>query len=108
MKDKFSDGQGAEVVMKITCQRCQYTCFVAQTGHKNCINYVTNSHNITDKFEEVPEGWMVKANIGWCCPDCAQEYDKMMKNFILNATEKCEEIYHAYQKLSKNNKGIPK
>ena len=97
--NKFSDGLGADVVLKITCQRCQYTCFTAQTGHKNYINFVTNSHKITDQFEEVPEGWEIKANIGWCCPDCAQEYDKLIAYFITNGKE-CDEIYHAYQKLA--------
>lgn len=60
---RFEDEYGAEIVMRVTCQRCR----------KQIIRQKTSMV----EFEPMPRGWKVNRDFhyrGWWCPDCVKEY----------------------------------
>lgn len=78
----YKDKYGAEVVMRVTCQRCGAQVFMKQTGYNNMNAALTNRHSLLEQFEKIPEGWAIKHDIGgWCCPDCIEEYKVMIEKF---------------------------
>lgn len=59
----FKDEYGAELVIRVTCQRCNKQIF------RRKINI--------DEFEPMPKSWKVNRDFhyhGWWCPDCVKEY----------------------------------
>lgn len=85
MRNSYEDGCGAEVVMRVTCQRCGEQTFRKQIGYNNMDAASANRHSLLDQFEPMPEGWSIKAKVGWCCPECVKEYDLMIEKFKSNA-----------------------
>lgn len=90
----YKDEQGAEVVMRLTCQRCGAQAFRRQIGYGNSDNSIANSHSLYDQFESVPEGWEINHALGgWCCPKCAEEYHLMIEKFMTMTTRQLFENY---------------
>lgn len=80
MYDNYKDNYGAEVVMRVTCQKCGTQIYMKQIGYSCTDNRLNNSHSLSDQFEPMPKGWEIKNHIGWCCPHCVNEYN-FMKEF---------------------------
>lgn len=78
----YRDDYGAEVVLRVTCQRCGAQVFSKQTGYNNVDAAIANRHSLLDQFEQMPKGWQVKHDLGgWCCPKCVEEYNLMIEKF---------------------------
>lgn len=78
----LNDNYGAEIGMRVTCQRCGTQVFRKQTGYNNMDAAIANRHSMLDQFEKVPEGWLIKHDLGgWCCPKCIEEYNLMIESF---------------------------
>ena len=78
----YKDNYGAEVVMRITCQKCGTQVFRKQTGYNTIDAAIENRHSMLDQFEPLPEGWEIKHDLGgWLCPECMQKYNQMIENF---------------------------
>ena len=74
---------GAEIGMRVTCQRCGKKIFRKQTGFNSADSAVRNRHSFYDEFEPMPDGWKVKHDCGgWMCPDCVGLYEKTMSEFM--------------------------
>lgn len=74
---------GAEIGMRVTCQRCRTQTFRKQTGYNNIDAAMANRHSFLDQFEPMPEGWKVKREAnGWLCPKCAAEFDCIVEEFM--------------------------
>lgn len=74
---------GAEIGMRVTCQRCGVQTFRKQTGYNNMDAASANRHSFLDVFEPMPEGWKLehKAN-GWLCPRCAEMFASVVGEFL--------------------------
>ena len=78
----YKDDYGAEVVMRVTCQRCGKLVYRKQIGYNTMDAALENRHSLLDQFEKMPDGWKINNSIhGWCCPDCTKEYNEMVENF---------------------------
>jgi hypothetical protein len=78
----YKDNYGAEVVMRVTCQRCGTQVFRKQTGYNTIDAAIANRHSLLDQFEPMPEDWRIKHDLGgWCCPNCINEYNLMLERF---------------------------
>lgn len=89
----YKDDYGAEVVVRVTCQRCGVQVFRRQTGYNSLDAAMANRHSLLDQFEPMPEGWRIKHDLGgWCCPKCIEEYNLMINNFKNNAQSKCKTL----------------
>jgi uncharacterized protein YbdZ (MbtH family) len=78
----FKDDYGAEVVMRVTCQRCGTQIFRKQIGYCNVNAAIENRHDMFDQFEPIPEGWRIKHDLGgWCCSKCIEDYYSIIKKF---------------------------
>ena len=85
MRNHYEDNYGAEVVMRVTCQRCGEQTFRKQIGYNNIDAMSANRHSLLDQFEPMPDGWTIKHDVGgWCCPDCIKEYNLMIEKFKSN------------------------
>lgn len=74
---------GAEIGMRVTCQRCGAQTFRKQTGYSSGDAAIRNRHSFYDEFEPMPDGWKTEhAANGWLCPKCAKEYDSTMRVFM--------------------------
>ena len=63
MNKYINDGCGAELGIRITCQRCGKQVFRRKIS--------------VDEFEPIPRGWKVNRDFyyrGWWCPDCVKNY----------------------------------
>ena len=81
----YKDDYGAEVVMRITCQRCDKQVFRKQTGYNTIDAAIENRHSMLDQFEPEPEGWEIKHDLGgWLCPECMRKYNQMIENFKIS------------------------
>ena len=57
------DEYGAELGIRVTCQKCKKQIFRKQVK--------------IDDFEPMPRGWKINRdyhNFGWWCPECIKEY----------------------------------
>lgn len=78
----YKDGYGAEVVLRVTCQRCRAQTFQKQIGYNNNNAALANRHSLLDQFEAIEDGWKIKHDLGgWCCPNCIAKYNEIIKNF---------------------------
>lgn len=78
----YKDGYGAEVVLRVTCQRCGTQTFRKQTGYNTINAAFENRHSLLDQFEPIADGWKIKHDLGgWCCPNCIEQYDELINNF---------------------------
>lgn len=60
---RLIDEFGAELGIRVTCQKCGKQIFRKQIK--------------IDEFESMPKGWkknLYSHNYGWWCPDCVKEY----------------------------------
>lgn len=74
---------GAEIGMRVTCQRCGLQTFQKQTGYNNVDAAIANRHSFLEQFEPMPEGWKIKHEAGgWLCPECVEKYDAIIKKFM--------------------------
>lgn len=74
--DGLKDKYGAEIGMRVTCQRCGAQTFRQQTGYNNVDAAIRNRHSFYDQFEKMPEGWAIKHDMGgWLCPECIKTYN---------------------------------
>ena len=74
---------GAEIGMRVTCQRCQTQIFRRQTGYNNIDAAMVNRHSFLDVFEPMPEGWKIKHEAGgWLCTECVKKYDVIIQKFM--------------------------
>lgn len=63
MANFLKDTYGAELGIRITCQRCGKQVFRQKIS--------------VDEFEPMPRGWKVNRDFyyrGWWCPDCVKNY----------------------------------
>lgn len=81
MGNRLRDNCGAEIGMRVTCQHCHKQVFRAQTGYNSLDAMSANRHSFFDEFEPMPEGWKVKPELGWCCPNCVKEFELFLKKF---------------------------
>lgn len=59
----FKDNYGAELGVRVTCQRCGEQVFIRKIS--------------VDEFESIPRGWKVNRDFyhrGWWCPKCVKNY----------------------------------
>ena len=78
----YKDNYGAEVVMRVTCQRCGKQVFRKQTGYNTIDAAIVNRHSMLDQFEPMPEGWRIKHDLGgWLCPECSEKYNQVIETF---------------------------
>lgn len=78
----LKDNYGAEIGMRVTCQRCGKITFRKQTGYNSVDAAIQNRHSFYDQFEPVPNGWEKKHDLGgWCCPECIEKYNQVLENF---------------------------
>ena len=74
---------GAEIGMRVTCQRCGFQTFRKQTGYNNVDAAIANRHSFLDQFEPMPEGWKIKHEVGgWLCHQCVEKYDSIFQAFM--------------------------
>lgn len=74
---------GAEIGMRVTCQRCGKQIFLKQTGYSSADAAMRNRHSFYDQFEPMPAGWKVKHDAnGWLCPVCVKLFDRAIKEFM--------------------------
>ena len=73
---------GAEIGMRVTCQRCQTQIFRKQTGYNTLDAAMANRHSFLDVFEPMPEGWKINHELGgWICPKCSEQFDAIILKF---------------------------
>ena len=59
----LTDEYGAELGIRVTCQRCKKQIFRRKIS--------------VDEFEPMPKGWKVNRDYyyhGWWCPECIKNY----------------------------------
>ena len=66
----------------IVCDRCGNSCFLKNIGEGEADGVFTR----WNKFEPEPKGWGYSPRIGSLCPVCSSEYEKLIDNFMNNAT----------------------
>lgn len=74
---------GAEIGMRVTCQRCGTQTFRKQTGYNNVDAAICNRHSFYEEFEPMPDGWEIKhAANGWLCPQCVEVFNETINKFM--------------------------
>ena len=74
---------GAEIGMRVTCQRCGAQTFRKQTGYNTIDAAISNRHSFYDVFEPMPQGWEIKhAAHGWLCPQCVVLFNNAINGFM--------------------------
>ena len=68
----------AEVIGKMcSCDRCGATVFLRCTGKVKQDGGETSM----DTFEPYPDEWHFRIGIGSLCPECNEEYEKLVNDF---------------------------
>lgn len=62
----------------VTCDRCGMQTFLKCTGEGERDGGYTRWNT----FEDYPEGWEWRRDVGQLCPDCNQEYEKLIATFM--------------------------
>lgn len=62
----------------VTCDRCGKECRCRYKGGKE----LDGGFTYVEMFEEMPEAWKYRHEIGWLCPDCNTTYETLVKNFM--------------------------
>lgn len=65
----------------IVCDRCGNSCFLKRIGEE-----ADGGFTRWNVFEPEPIGWGYSPRIGRLCPVCSSEYEKLIDNFMNNAT----------------------
>ena len=68
----------------ITCDRCGETIFLRWEG----MSEFDGGYSKIQHFEKTPEGWGSVVGLGQLCPECHEEYDKLIKDFMEAANVK--------------------
>ena len=83
---------GAEIGMRVTCQRCGYQIFLRQTGYNNIDAAVANRHSFYDTFESMPEDWHIVRDLGgWVCGKCHEGYKNILNQYKAQYKESADE-----------------
>lgn len=83
MGNGLRDNYGAEIGMRVTCQRCGVQTFCRQTGYNNVDAACANRHSFLDQFEPVPDGWKIRHEAGgWLCPECNKSFDSVIQEYM--------------------------
>lgn len=61
-----------------SCDRCGETVFLKVIGEGEADGGFTR----WNKFEEAPEGWERRFEVGLLCPKCSEEYKKLLERFM--------------------------
>lgn len=64
--------------MIITCDRCGKEHRRALLGEKVLDGGFTRA----DEFEDMPSSWKYRHDIGWLCPACSREYERLARAFM--------------------------
>ena len=62
----------------VTCDRCFRECRCKFVGEDELDGGFTR----VERFEEIPETWKYRYEIGWLCPECNTAYEILIKNFM--------------------------
>lgn len=60
------------------CDRCLAECRRSFIKEKE----MDGGFTVLKNFEPMPEDWHYNADIGWLCPDCWNEYEELIKEFM--------------------------
>lgn len=64
--------------MIIGCDRCGKELRRKRLGETELDGGFTH----VERFEEIPETWKHRYEIGWLCPECNTAYETLIKNFM--------------------------
>lgn len=62
----------------VTCTRCSNHVFLKYLGK----NETDGGYTVWDKFEDLPKGWLYETEFGYLCPECAEEFKRLVTNFL--------------------------
>ena len=83
MSKGLRDDYGAEIGMRVTCQRCGTQTFRQQTGYNNMDAAIANRHSFLEQFEPMPDRWKIRHEAGgWLCPECNNSFDSVIKEYM--------------------------
>lgn len=84
---------GAEIGMRVTCQRCGYQIFLRQTGYNSVDAAIANRHSFYDVFEPMPEDWRIVHDLGgWVCGECHRGYARLLEHYKDEVAQYKEEV----------------
>lgn len=72
---------GAKIGRLITCERCSKTLFLEQIGY----DYTDGGYTKYAKYEPLPDEWDYTTQIGYLCPECRAEYNRLKTEFLKGA-----------------------
>lgn len=73
---------GAEIGMRVTCNRCGYQIFLRQIGYNSIDAACVNRHSFYDVFEPMPEDWRIVHDLGgWVCGECHRGYARLLEKY---------------------------
>ena len=76
----MSEWQG----MIIGCDRCGKELRRKRLGETELDGGFTH----VERFEEMPETWKYRYEIGYLCPECNSEYELLLRNFMMGSPRK--------------------
>ena len=68
----------------VICDRCRKRLFLKYIGTEK----TDGGYTTWDKFEKLPEGWNTHDETGLLCPNCDNEFNRLLEGFML----KCEKV----------------
>lgn len=68
----------------VTCDKCGREC------RRKLIDTTEADGGFThvERFEEMPETWKYRYEIGYLCPECNGEYELLLQNFMIGSPQK--------------------
>lgn len=69
--------------MIIGCDRCGKELRRKLLGETELDGGFTHA----ERFEEMPETWKFRYEIGYLCPECNGEYESLLRNFMKGADD---------------------
>jgi len=68
----------------IGCDRCGKELRRKRLGETDLDGGFTH----VERFEEMPETWKYRYEIGYLCPECNSEYESLLRNFMMGSPRK--------------------